>query len=440
MENNVDMNERNYKGITLIALVITIIVLLILAGVSIQILAGDNGLISRTIDAKEKTEKAAEFERVKLAVLAAEQAGQGTIATSDLRSELINLNEKSELTGDGNWIYIGEKNKYLITTDGNVFILQDVYNRIYGNTQNKSVLPEGYIQVEYIESTGTQYIDTEEKANDIKEINIKFCITKDVDNHQGILGGGYSQNNDTFQVLMNNFNKTIAVAWGESRIGIELDKEIHSAKLSSTKVVMDNVEENVTDQINDERTVYLFARKGDNLQEGIQQYSYCKIYNCELYDKDKIIHNFTPCYKKENNISKIGFYDTVSKQFYENKGEGKFKKGNTIPIYKSVGDINNEGKYIIPIKVLQTDGEKMVSIALDQPLRKKGDVADYIDLANKKVVRYIKVNNSSEDASFEERYSILESPIEENIDLDDIDVSKIISLSVETTVLPSEIR
>ena len=87
------------------------------------------------------------------------------------------------------------------------------------------------------------------------------------------------QNNDTFQVLVNNFNKTLAVAWGESRIGIELDTEIHSAKLSSTKVVMDNVEENVTNQINDERTVYLFARKGDNLREEIQQYSYCKIYS-----------------------------------------------------------------------------------------------------------------------------------------------------------------
>ena len=57
MENNVDMNERNYKGITLIALVVTIIILLILAGLSIQILSGENGLINRTISAKETTEK-----------------------------------------------------------------------------------------------------------------------------------------------------------------------------------------------------------------------------------------------------------------------------------------------------------------------------------------------------------------------------------------------
>ena len=47
---------RNQKGITLIALVITIIVLLILAGVSIAMLTGDNGLLNKTNEAvvKEK--------------------------------------------------------------------------------------------------------------------------------------------------------------------------------------------------------------------------------------------------------------------------------------------------------------------------------------------------------------------------------------------------
>ena len=50
--------EENNKGITLIALVITIIVLLILAGVSIAMLTGDNGIITQAKEAKEKTEEA----------------------------------------------------------------------------------------------------------------------------------------------------------------------------------------------------------------------------------------------------------------------------------------------------------------------------------------------------------------------------------------------
>ena len=45
------------KGITLIALVVTIIVLLILAGISIATLTGENGLITKTNTAKEKTKQ-----------------------------------------------------------------------------------------------------------------------------------------------------------------------------------------------------------------------------------------------------------------------------------------------------------------------------------------------------------------------------------------------
>ena len=50
--------NRQEKGITLIALVITIIVLLILAGVTINVILGENGLISITKNAGEEYIKA----------------------------------------------------------------------------------------------------------------------------------------------------------------------------------------------------------------------------------------------------------------------------------------------------------------------------------------------------------------------------------------------
>lgn len=57
---------RNQKGITLIALVITIIVLLILAGVSIAMLAGDNGVLSKSRQAKSDNELGAAKDQVAL--------------------------------------------------------------------------------------------------------------------------------------------------------------------------------------------------------------------------------------------------------------------------------------------------------------------------------------------------------------------------------------
>ena len=60
---------KEKKGITLIALVITIVVLLILAGVSIAMLTGDNGILTQATKAKEETESAAKNETSDLANL-----------------------------------------------------------------------------------------------------------------------------------------------------------------------------------------------------------------------------------------------------------------------------------------------------------------------------------------------------------------------------------
>ena len=56
------------KGITLIALVVTIIVLLILAGISISMLTGQNGILNRASEAKQNTGTAQTEELVKLSV------------------------------------------------------------------------------------------------------------------------------------------------------------------------------------------------------------------------------------------------------------------------------------------------------------------------------------------------------------------------------------
>ena len=58
---------KKNKGITLIALVITIIILLILASITVATLTGDNGIITKAIEAREKTEQAGVEEQLKLA-------------------------------------------------------------------------------------------------------------------------------------------------------------------------------------------------------------------------------------------------------------------------------------------------------------------------------------------------------------------------------------
>lgn len=91
------------RGITLIALVITIIVLLILAGVSIATLTGNNGILSQAQKASKETKIAEEKEQIGLAwngATAVKQA-QGAITASDIESQLSqNGVTNAEVSGD----------------------------------------------------------------------------------------------------------------------------------------------------------------------------------------------------------------------------------------------------------------------------------------------------------------------------------------------------
>ena len=78
----------NNGGITLIALVITIIVLLILAGISIMMLSGDNSILQRATTAKTNTNNSQIKEKIQLAELAARTYGEGNLTYSKLNEEL----------------------------------------------------------------------------------------------------------------------------------------------------------------------------------------------------------------------------------------------------------------------------------------------------------------------------------------------------------------
>ena len=82
--------QKNSKGITLIALVITIIVLLILAGVTIATLTGDNGILTQAGKAKDKTTEAESIERVQVEV-AGSYGLDGTIDKDQLNKNLGNI-------------------------------------------------------------------------------------------------------------------------------------------------------------------------------------------------------------------------------------------------------------------------------------------------------------------------------------------------------------
>ena len=112
---------KNQKGITLIALVITIIVLLILAGVSIAMLTGKNGILTQTNKAKYTQIEGQVKEEINLAVQSAKMfAEQKAVSTSTgwLASGNIGTNSTTDNTGTAPETIIGQMREDLTTEKG----------------------------------------------------------------------------------------------------------------------------------------------------------------------------------------------------------------------------------------------------------------------------------------------------------------------------------
>ena len=143
--NTQKIQRKANNGITLIALVITIIVLLILAGVTIATLTGDNGILNQADKAKTETTMGEEKEAIGLAYNTAKteklsKGDSGIVLLSELQEELsangITI-ESDKISQDGEGTITVEMpksgNKYTITKDG---VITDI---TLGNTGGGSI-------------------------------------------------------------------------------------------------------------------------------------------------------------------------------------------------------------------------------------------------------------------------------------------------------------
>ena len=116
--------RKSAKGITLIALVITIIVLLILAGVSIAMLTGQNGILTQAQNASKQTDIGKEKEQIALAYNGAVTEKQSTdITAADLNDQFKANGTDATASGEGTiTVTFGEPSNraYTIDSNGNI--------------------------------------------------------------------------------------------------------------------------------------------------------------------------------------------------------------------------------------------------------------------------------------------------------------------------------
>ena len=171
--NKIKLKERE-KGITLIALVITIIVLLILAAVSIAMLTGENGMLSKASTAKEKHQISEAKEKIELALqdLRIEEESKGNSLT---KKELSKLSE-SEYE-----INVGSTESFPVEVVQSIYKFQinDKYQVEYlgeatGTIVTYKTKPEGYTNQDKVtiilkvkNSKGIKEIQTPNSENTI---------------------------------------------------------------------------------------------------------------------------------------------------------------------------------------------------------------------------------------------------------------------------------
>ena len=157
---------KGKSGITLIALVITIIVLLILAGISIMMLTGDNSILNQATNAKESTVKESEEEAIKLAYSGVQANYIGENVTADrLETELKNNGNNVAVTESG------QKLKILFEDTNHSYIIDKKLNIKQDNGDSSDNGDWKYAWV-YTEEGWSEMIEEGEDAEGI--IVVKF--------------------------------------------------------------------------------------------------------------------------------------------------------------------------------------------------------------------------------------------------------------------------
>ena len=167
---NLENQKGKQKGITLIALVITIIVLLILASITIASLSGDSGVIDKSISAKERA-KISELEE-KLNVELQMVEGETGTSTATIRDYLDYIIGEGIITEDDIVPIVDSDNVYILVEDKYVFLVEEL------DTGDKRVVFQGEETFAKLE---IKDIQTDVTSNSIK-------VTVDA---TGAIGGDY---------------------------------------------------------------------------------------------------------------------------------------------------------------------------------------------------------------------------------------------------------
>ena len=188
-------------------------------------------------------------------------------------------------------------------------------------------LPSGYRKLEYIQSSGTQYIDTglKPKHNTRVVMDLQLLSTAGIPYVFGTWAGGM---NNCFSVYWwTDVHNSWGVDYGTQRSAIaqtNWSKRL-TVDLNQNVVTVDGVSYTLTTTtFTATNNLFLLALNNGN---SALDYTVGKVYGCKIYDNGRLVRDFIPC---KNASGVIGLWDDVNSVFYQNAGTGTFTAGPAV--------------------------------------------------------------------------------------------------------------
>ena len=196
-----------------------------------------------------------------------------------------------------------------------------------------SRLPSAFQEVEYIGSTGEQYIDTNLVAETTMEFELKMWQSTDAKSK--IFGSRLSAASQSFALYFNGSNQLTFNFYGNTG-ALSRDFDTQYLILSG-KINNSNFECFINGTIYYTLPItsplyngnmYLMSYSGNGNPVLPNTTGQFRLYYCQIYNNSVLVRNFVPCYRKADNVA--GLYDLVNGVFYTNAGSGTFIVGGNV--------------------------------------------------------------------------------------------------------------
>lgn len=187
-------------------------------------------------------------------------------------------------------------------------------------------LPEGYTELEYIESSGTQYIDTGFHPTQSTRIIMDVQMTTlNPDGHEWFFGARRTGSAAAFGFFWNYSAQKFGATYGNKQV------DISSAVGKNERIIIDQNRNQLT--FNGQSYTFpvatfqtpvnlpLLAR---NTNGTLAAYISAKVWSAQLFDDGQLIRDYVPC---KNSSGEVGLYDLIDGEFYPNAGAGVFSAG-----------------------------------------------------------------------------------------------------------------